>query len=285
MNMNIFDGLDQDPLAETLSAPIREVQADARRFVENCVKCNGTGNWRPGYPCFKCKGTGRMTFKNSREDRARAAVNAARRSENRAEENVEAFKSAHPDLWTWMNGNSFSFATSLVEAVRKHGQLTENQEAAARRCMDMAAERAIRLEAQQLATRTAEADAPVINVDGIVQALTRARANGRRPKLHIGNMRFQFSSAHSRYYPGAVYVTNRARAFLGRITPEGRFIASPLCTTADVARLQEIAVDPRAAAIAHGFNTGSCACCGRLLTDPESVRRGIGPICASHYSW
>lgn len=31
--------------------------------------------------------------------------------------------------------------------------------------------------------------------------------------------------------------------------------------------------------IAHGF----CLCCGRLLTDPNSVKAGIGPICAQKF--
>jgi hypothetical protein len=27
------------------------------------------------------------------------------------------------------------------------------------------------------------------------------------------------------------------------------------------------------------YHSGKCGCCGRELTDPESVRRGIGPVC------
>ena len=29
----------------------------------------------------------------------------------------------------------------------------------------------------------------------------------------------------------------------------------------------------------YGDNTGSCGICGRELTDPLSVKRGIGPVC------
>ena len=28
------------------------------------------------------------------------------------------------------------------------------------------------------------------------------------------------------------------------------------------------------------YHTGSCLCCGRTLTDSESINRGIGPVCA-----
>ncbi len=32
-----------------------------------------------------------------------------------------------------------------------------------------------------------------------------------------------------------------------------------------------------------GHRTGRCACCGRTLTNPDSIELGIGPICASRY--
>lgn len=32
-----------------------------------------------------------------------------------------------------------------------------------------------------------------------------------------------------------------------------------------------------------GKLTGSCCCCGKLLTDPESVAKGIGPVCEKKY--
>lgn len=35
---------------------------------------------------------------------------------------------------------------------------------------------------------------------------------------------------------------------------------------------------------AEFFHEGRCGCCGRTLTTPESVERGIGPECAKRYS-
>lgn len=32
------------------------------------------------------------------------------------------------------------------------------------------------------------------------------------------------------------------------------------------------------------YHEGVCACCGRTLTVPESIERGIGPECAKRYS-
>lgn len=34
---------------------------------------------------------------------------------------------------------------------------------------------------------------------------------------------------------------------------------------------------------AFGFDFGICMCCGALLTNPESIERGIGPVCATKF--
>jgi len=43
--------------------------------------------------------------------------------------------------------------------------------------------------------------------------------------------------------------------------------------------------DPLNAAIRYGKVSGECSCCGRELTDPKSIDRGIGPICADKYGF
>jgi hypothetical protein len=43
--------------------------------------------------------------------------------------------------------------------------------------------------------------------------------------------------------------------------------------------------DPLTAAIRYGKVSGECSCCGRELTDPRSIERGIGPICATKFGW
>lgn len=49
------------------------------------------------------------------------------------------------------------------------------------------------------------------------------------------------------------------------------------------AALDLIEKDPEAAAVLHGRASGRCSICNRDLTDPESIARGIGPICASKF--
>ena len=43
--------------------------------------------------------------------------------------------------------------------------------------------------------------------------------------------------------------------------------------------------DPLTAAIRYGKVSGECSCCGRELTDPQSIAQGIGPICATKFGW
>jgi len=49
------------------------------------------------------------------------------------------------------------------------------------------------------------------------------------------------------------------------------------------ADLLRIEADPEAAAVLHGKASGRCAICSRDLTDPVSIERGIGPICAERF--
>jgi Family of unknown function (DUF6011) len=47
-------------------------------------------------------------------------------------------------------------------------------------------------------------------------------------------------------------------------------------------RVAEFAGDPFPQMVAGAHVTGNCAICGRLLTDPTSIERGIGPECYGH---
>lgn len=70
--------------------------------------------------------------------------------------------------------------------------------------------------------------------------------------------------------------------YLGKVTLAG-------CDSRLPHNIKEIimgaANDPLNAAIRYGRASGSCSCCGRPLTDPRSIERGIGPICATKFGW
>jgi hypothetical protein len=68
--------------------------------------------------------------------------------------------------------------------------------------------------------------------------------------------------------------------YLGKITPNR--LDSRLSDDIK-AVLLEAASDPLTAAVRYGRETGSCSCCGRDLTNPESIAAGIGPICREKY--
>jgi superfamily II DNA/RNA helicase len=73
--------------------------------------------------------------------------------------------------------------------------------------------------------------------------------------------------------------------YLGKVDPSGIFYPSRDCTNADCDRLREIAADFQGQLEAHGIDTGVCGCCGRELTNPESVRLGIGPFCRQRFGF
>lgn len=49
--------------------------------------------------------------------------------------------------------------------------------------------------------------------------------------------------------------------------------------------LEKISEDPEAAAALYGHELGKCGICHRTLTNPESIERGIGPVCAGKAGW
>jgi len=68
--------------------------------------------------------------------------------------------------------------------------------------------------------------------------------------------------------------------YLGKVTPNR--LDSRLSDEVK-AVLLEAAGDPLTAAVRYGKETGSCSCCGRDLTNPQSIELGIGPICRDKF--
>lgn len=153
-------------------------------------------------------------------------------------------------------------------------------------------QRSIAKDAEFKTKREAEAVARSVDVGGVgqnklVASLNHAKARGmqRQPSLIVGDIDFQRAPDHGKN-PGCVYVKTRSTdLYLGKITPEGSFLPSRECTEETKGRVAVVMLDPLAAAIEHGKLTGECACCKRKLTDPVSVARGIGPICAEAFGF
>lgn len=73
-------------------------------------------------------------------------------------------------------------------------------------------------------------------------------------------------------------------AFVERmIGHPGDFLYTPVKGANRMAVLKLIRIDPREAAVRFSREYTVCAVCGSPLTDPESMERGLGPICAERF--
>jgi hypothetical protein len=250
---------------------------------EQCSKCGGSGRFY-GYSgrvvgnCFACKGKGVLSFKTSAKDRADNRAKAATRKANAMADSWSAFAESHPIESEWIRDNAqgFAFAQSMRDAVQKYGALTDGQLGAVRRCiarnMERDAERKARVES-----------ALPLDTSAIESAFAKAGTVLQSPKLRVAGFVISRAKSHSAN-AGGLYVKGNGGTYLGKILG-GKFFRSRECTDADESSFRTVAKDPQGAAIAYGRLTGSCACCGRTLTDPESIARGIGPICADNFGW
>lgn len=129
----------------------------------------------------------------------------------------------------------------------------------------------------------AAASSAAIDVGAIETAFEAARANGiKRPHLRLAD--FTFSRApDTGKNAGSIYV-KRKDDYLGKVTA-GLFHPTMACDAATSAKVIEVSSDPHNAAKAYGNRTGSCSCCGRELTNKESIDLGIGPICREKFGW
>lgn len=278
-----IDAYAKTDVASGLSLGSRASTVENRNQVAQfkCDACRGSGRFIRGYinpvdygPCNKCKGAGKLkTDPETRAKRKKARVDKKKAA-------LGEYIAAHAAEYTWAitNMSHFGFALSMYEAVKQHGSWTEGQLAAIRKCMARDVER----DKEREATRTA---APVITGEGfdrMLETFASARKSGLRyPKLRIGEFTFALAGERSKYAGKALFVKHDSDGYLGRIDLEGRWFpvinGSRVGIYAD--QILKICKDPLAAAVLHGKQTGHCACCGLELTNEESVRLGIGPIC------
>lgn len=131
--------------------------------------------------------------------------------------------------------------------------------------------------------------------DGIVETLRTANANRdgrrRRPSLTVQTddgqtVQLRLNGPASRY-EGSVSVSDgepfERNRFFGRINADGTWAPANNCPADVAATLRELAADVPAYVRRDGRATGRCCCCGRTLTDPNSIAAGIGPICADRF--
>lgn len=277
-----LDNIADDDLDAIIAAPVTNPNPKGLEgdFTEACSKCRGTGHFhsytgRIVGKCYTCKGRGNITYKTSPQQRADGRAYSAATKERTESQNWANFKAEQPGIASWIEGNTFSFAVAMGEAVRKYGYLTNNQLAACFRILE-------KNDARKAETSARIANARDIDTTAIEAAFSKASQSLKRPTLRVAEFTISHAKATS-INAGALYVKS-AGQYLGKIMG-GKFFRSRECSEAQEADFRTIAADPKEAAIRYGRLTGSCACCGRLLTNKESIARGIGPICAEQFGF
>lgn len=84
--------------------------------------------------------------------------------------------------------------------------------------------------------------------------------------------------------PGALYLRDGATGdYIGKITATGEVRTIVVIATPIREQLKAFVIGGLDYLDAVGKATGQCCYCGLELTDPDSVGRGYGPVCAKKY--
>lgn len=167
------------------------------------------------------------------------------------------------DATKWSN-----FAKSLVHYYSEKGYLTPKQEQAAMNMMN------------KVKSRDAAGKINLVEIKALFDTAKEAGINRRA--LRGNGLKLTEASERSRN-PGAIYVKGTDGTYYGKITKDGEYFPTADAPEGILEELQKIADDPLEYMREYGQKTGECACCGRELTNPDSIALGIGPICAEHW--
>jgi hypothetical protein len=284
------DLADAKPKALPQDAASVRIRETTPEFAERCPKCRGTGRFisysgRALGECFTCKGKGSKTFKTSPEARTTARQRTAVAKASVVADHQAELKWLS-DTLTRRDRLPEGYATMLADfQTRLLGghTLSDNQMAVIAKGMARSAQWA--QERQQKASEQAVA----LDVTAIRAVLQT------RKKVMVALFTFSLAPAHGNN-PGAIYVKDDGQ-YVGKI-PAGASTFSP-GRDFDQSRLPalvEAMADPAAAVKADAARraqllledpamTIPCGCCGLTLSNPESIARGIGPICAGKWGF
>jgi hypothetical protein len=246
-----------------------------------CPNCRGRGYRTYGYnnpksfECRMCRGQGRAT--DARIRASQASTKAAVTARDSLSAKISAFNRDNPEIVAFLAANAewSDFYRSMQEAINTYGSLTERQMASVRSGMAKMVER-------KAARVISAPSVDVSRIEGLFD--TAMASNLKKPvfRATLDQQTLSISRApeHGKN-AGSLYV-KVGDLYAGKISGS-RFHATRDCPPAVLPRLLAIAEDPAREAVSYGRITGNCGCCGRELTDPISVARGIGPICADNW--
>lgn len=270
---------DWDSFIESVSedaATIPTKQSTEKRYP--CGQCAGTGLYagvrvhQEKTKCFACRGKGYFKtdprkLEKARQQRAKKKqeVTAAAQEQNIA----SPIYSAVFEMSGW---NELS--ASLVAQHQAGKAWSEKQVLAIQGMIARMEERR--------ALRAAEAQSA--DLSAIVSMFMHAKTSGyKRPIYRAEGVKISLAPENSAN-AGALYVKTEDGDYIGKVQ-DGKFFATRDATEEHKHAIAVIAENPGEAAIRYGRQTGSCACCGRALSNKQSIELGIGPICADKWGF
>lgn len=167
------------------------------------------------------------------------------------------------------------FAASLCRQYDQRGSLSQKQH-----------DCAVRMANEVLTSerRAAEVGRATTLVDVSKTFALLEGANIRLARFMIDGVEVRLK----RNQQGTSYYALHGDTHLGSVLSDGQFRVGsayrfgddlPLRPAQVAEGLKNFGDDPVAVMAKYGIETGVCGVCGRRLTDPESVARGIGPTC------
>lgn len=171
------------------------------------------------------------------------------------------------------------FAASLVQQHARKGTLSDKQ-------MDAADRMLVKIEANRAEKAAREAAATSVDLTPVHEMFAKAMESGhKRPVYRAAGLALSLAPLSGRN-AGSIYVKDDETGdYLGKVTEDLRFKALRTAPEWASEALSRIARDPANAAVEYGRQTGRCSCCGRELTNADSIALGIGPICKDRWGF
>jgi len=244
----------------------------------SCQACHGTGVFRgvrihqDRHECFAYGGKG--YFLTSEADRRKARLQRTQGKAKKLAELRAAFDAENPGISAFLDSNwKWSvFAGELLAKLNQYGSLSEKQVGAIRSMQ-------AKIEAKRAEKAVAvKAGGREVDLGAIRSMFERATANGYKKPVYRAAGLVLSRAPDSGKNPGAIYVKEVGGEYLGKLL-------GTAYTGRPAPGLDEIAADPKGAAVRYGQQSGTCSCCGRELSDPASIALGIGPICADKWGF
>ena len=178
-----------------------------------------------------------------------------------------------------------SFASSLQSGFKRYGSFTDRQRPHVERLVARATENA-QGEGKTLPATLVAAPLPVAapaKPATLCPNICATVSLERFSRFTVGELQLSLKN------DGSVIWVKYAGQIAGSIDPlttayreTKRYLsADALARCLDA--LVCVEADPLEAAKGNGVMTGRCSCCGRPLTDPVSIKIGVGPICLARF--